>query len=137
MPSQGKVSKNDIERLEIRDIIPMHIRLSAKDIDVSIHFRTWEVQDPLDDLDTLFGSDYDEAEDDETGLYASCLCLTRFVPNGWVKPTAHMRALAEATMADDPWRPLPRAHLAHAIRNYDPFRNLLARLKSDKSTSMI
>lgn len=137
MPSQGKVSKNDIERWEIRDIIPMHIRLSAKDIDVSIHLRTWEVQDPLDDLDIWVDLDCDEAEVDETGLYPSCLCLTRCVPNGWVKPTAHMRALAEATIADDPWRTLPGSHLVHAIREYDAFRNLLHRLKSDKSTSMI
>ena len=140
MPCQGKVAKKDIERWEIRDIIPMHIRLSGKRVETSIYLRTWEVQDPVDDLDILLDPDYEEADEadaDESGLYESYLCLTHCVPYRWSKPTAHMRALAEATVAHDPWRPFPEADEVHAIRIYDAFRNLFDRLKSDKSTSMI
>ena len=138
MPSQGKVSKNDIERWEIRDIIPTHIRLSCRGIATHIYLRTWEDRDPVDGLSRMLDPHYEKSDVDENGLYEFYLCLSHCVPYRWVKPTAHMRAQADAALAHDPWRkPFPEADEVHVIRNYNAFRDLFDRLKSDKSMSII
>ena len=138
MPSQGKISKNDIERWEIRDIIPTHFRLSSRGIVTDIYLRTWEKEDPDDEFSRWLDPDFEEPNIDENGLYESHLCLSYCVPYRWAKPTAQMRADAEAALAYVPWRgPFPEADEVHAIRNYDAFQNLVDRLKSDKSMSMI
>ena len=139
MPSQGKVSKYDIERWEIRDIIPTHIRLSRRNIVTYIYLRTWEEQNPIDrtwiDSDD---SDYEEPDTDENGLYESYLWVSNCVPYRWAEPTAHTRAQAEAALAHDPWLgPFPEASDVQVIRNYDAVRKLFDRFKSDKSMPMI
>ena len=136
MPSQGKVSKNDIERWEISDIIPTHLRLSYRGIVTSIYLRTWEDKHPVDGLSRILDPDLEETDIDENGLYESHLGLSHCV--SYFKPTAHMRAQADATLAHDPWRkPFPGADEVHVVRNYDSFRDLIDRLKSDKSMSMV
>ena len=141
MPSQGKVSQNDIERWEIRDIIPTHIRLSCKNIVTYIYLRTWEEKDPVGRFSTWIDSDDEEPDVDENGLYESSLMISHCVPYRWSEPTAQMRAQAEAALAHDsrrrPFLSLPDAHEIHVIRNYDASRKLLDRFRSDKSMSMI
>ncbi|KAM0801058.1 hypothetical protein BDR22DRAFT_888735 [Usnea florida] len=131
MPSQGKISQNDIERWEIRDIIPTHIRLSSRDIFTFIYLRTWEEKKHIPGW---IDSDHEEPDVDENGLYESSSTVADCVPYRWAKPTALMRALAEAALADDPWRrPFPEASEVHVIRNYDAFRKLFERFESDKN----
>ena len=141
MPSQGKVSQYDIERWEIRDIIPTHIRLSCKHIVTYIYLRTWEDKNPVDRHSIWFDSDDEEPDVDENGLYESSLWISHCVPYRWSEPTDHMRAEAEAALTHDPWRrpflSCPEADKVHVIRNYDAFRRLFDRFRSDKSMSMI
>ena len=138
MPSQGKESENDVERWEIRDIIPTHFRLSCRGIATSIYLRTWEDEDSVDGLSKILDPDYEKPNVDENGLYESSKWISHCIPYRWSEPTAHMRAQADAALAHDPSRrPFPEADEVHIIRNYDAFRNLADRLKSDKSIFMI
>lgn len=136
MPSRGKASAYDIQRWEIRDIIPTHFRLFCKHVDTSVYFRTWELyQEPTSNAfeKWYYQTMHDNVDDD--GFYSSHFDLSACIPYRWREPTHQ-----ERVQADDMLARQDRGTLApkdHAVRNYDALHELLHRLYADKSTFMI
>ena len=150
MPSQGKVSANDIQRWEIRDIIPTHFRLCRKRVCTSIYLRTWENhRKPMNDLDYVLDtweylSDPNSVQQpDDDGFYESYLDLDSCVPFHWREPADDERILAEnASARQDRWTlpPWDGSHdslKCHRVPNYEAMCELKDRLIADKSTSII
>lgn len=88
MPSQGKVSRHDIKRFEIRDIIPTHFRLKRKRVSTSICLRTWEPT--VDYKNWVFDLGLDGLDIkvvDVDGFCEHSLYLNQCVPYNWSEPT--------------------------------------------------
>lgn len=142
MPSQGKVSRNYIQRWEIRDIIPMHFRLWCRGVHVSIYLRTREEHpERIRDL-AHYLDERRENELDDDGFYVSHLNLNNCVPYDWTKPVDYERVLAENASARQdrwtlpPWGGTFDSFKCHSVRNYKAMDELMDRLISDKGTSI-
>ena len=97
MPSQGRISANELQHGEVRDIIPTHFRLSLNGVNTLIYLRTWQVDN--NDLDSTLveKSDYDF---DDDGFYESLFNLGFCIPYKWRKPPNHEAVIAGTTSAD-------------------------------------
>ena len=140
-PSQGKASADDIQRIEIRDIIPMHFRLFCRNIDARIHVHTRDTCSTavLDYglVAHFFAIDHPDAQDGD--FYECYMDLSSCIPRKWAKPTAEKREEAEtiaARLGGRPpasWSDFLDTFKLDAIRNYDAFQDYYRRLVADKS----
>lgn len=125
MPSQGKAPANDIQRWEIRDIIPTHFRLCLNNVDAAIYLRTWEAHLEPTNVDKRWLDQKRDYVVDDTGLCESQMDLSTCVPYNCNELMGQERFV------------IPPEHHDHAIRNCVAVQDLIDRLKSDKGTSMI
>ena len=148
MPVQGKASGHDIERFEIREIIPTHFRLCCRGVDARIHLRTWEVREyypstayyrslsPGTSRDVTPEVQHDV---DHDGLEECLLDVGSCLSYHWTEPAAFARAKAENASvrrrirAPSQWF---RGSMNYRlIRTYDALQDYLYRLSTDKGVS--
>lgn len=136
MPRQGMVPKQDIQRWEIRDIIPTHFRLIRKRVITLLLLQIREQH--LEASHTLdWWLEKDSVVVDDGGFYESYMCLDACIPYDWREPTDEARVLAENILAGEDPLGSPSSSDRHQVRNYDALRDLLARMHADKGTFMI
>ena len=136
MPSQGKSSAGDIQRWEIRDIIPMHFRLFCNHVDTHIYLRTWEAhRKPTNEYERWLAKIKDHVDDDD-GFHESALDLSSCIPYEWGVPADYRRLLAENILARPTYGRIDFLK-SQEIRSYNALLRLLDRMMADKSTTII
>lgn len=133
MPKQGMVPEQDIQRWEIRDIIPTHVRLFCKRVLTSVRLRTREHHLGVTrTLDWYFDRWDGRIVVDDDGFYESYMCLDAYIPYDWRKLNDKARVLAESILAGEDPLGSPSSFYRHQVLNYDALRDLLARMHADK-----
>lgn len=133
MPKQGMVPEQDIQRWEIRDIIPTHVRLFCKRVLTSVRLRTREHHLRVTrTLDWYFDRWDGRIVVDDDGFYESYMCLDAYIPYDWRKLNDKARVLAESILAGEDPLGSPSSFHRHQVLNYDALRDLLARMHADK-----
>ena len=123
MPSRGKVLKTDIYSWEIRDILPVHYRLSCKGIYPSIQLRTWKLLGLRDQKKEF-------SNVDDKGRYESILDISSCIPHRWIMPNECDRE--RAAIIDYP-STIPELCERQRIVNSDALKEFKERCSADKS----
>ena len=139
MPAQGKVSLQQAQRCEVRDILPTYFRLCLKSVDTYLYVRTWEQDERENEIEWFRTRKRGLTRN---GFFESHVDLSMcfpFRPRCPQTPLDVYRARAAAELArHEHWSLPPGCYREHMKRqvtnNYEDINELYDRLKASSST---